>query len=182
MGYPDFVRHARGTVAIALALAITPAFIVGCAKAKKAAKGGGAPVSSVDPVTVAEMASAAPSSSAGYEAFHRAFTLHDAACAGGDFSQCVALGIDYEMAGKDLIDSVKLSGEICRALGATPPEGFNYELFLDEEGDVRKAAVRAVGRLSVAAATPAFLNRLADLYPPYGGKIARLQKLMRFMA
>ena len=30
----------------------------------------------------------------------------------------VALGIDYEMAGKDLIDSVKLSGEICRALGA----------------------------------------------------------------
>ncbi len=46
----------------------------------------------------------------------------------------VALGIDYEMAGKDLIDSVKLSGEICRALGANPPEGFNYELFLDENG------------------------------------------------
>ena len=46
----------------------------------------------------------------------------------------VALGIDYEMAGKDLIDSVKLSGEIARALGALPPEGFNYELFLDEKG------------------------------------------------
>ena len=46
----------------------------------------------------------------------------------------VALGIDYEMAGKDLIDSVKLSGEICKALGGTPPEGFNYELFLDEKG------------------------------------------------
>jgi len=46
----------------------------------------------------------------------------------------VALGIDYEMAGKDLIDSVKLSSEICRALGANPPEGFNYELFLDEQG------------------------------------------------
>jgi lysyl-tRNA synthetase class 1 len=46
----------------------------------------------------------------------------------------LALGIDYEMAGKDLIDSVKLSGEICRALGGTPPEGFNYELFLDENG------------------------------------------------
>ena len=45
-----------------------------------------------------------------------------------------ALGVDYEMAGKDLIDSVKLSGEIVRALGATPPEGFNYELFLDEKG------------------------------------------------
>ena len=46
----------------------------------------------------------------------------------------VALGVDYEMAGKDLIDSVRLSGEICRALGGTPPEGFNYELFLDEQG------------------------------------------------
>jgi lysyl-tRNA synthetase, class I len=46
----------------------------------------------------------------------------------------VALGIDYEMAGKDLIDSVKLSGEICRALGGAPPEGFNSELFLDDKG------------------------------------------------
>ncbi len=45
-----------------------------------------------------------------------------------------ALGVDYEMAGKDLIDSVKLSGEIVRALGGTPPEGFIYELFLDEKG------------------------------------------------
>ncbi|HWK87173.1 MAG TPA: lysine--tRNA ligase [Xanthobacteraceae bacterium] len=46
----------------------------------------------------------------------------------------VALGVDYEMAGKDLIDSVKLSSQICRALDGTPPEGFNYELFLDEKG------------------------------------------------
>jgi lysyl-tRNA synthetase class 1 len=46
----------------------------------------------------------------------------------------VALGVDYEMSGKDLIDSVKLSAEICRALGAEPPEGFSYELFLDEKG------------------------------------------------
>ncbi len=46
----------------------------------------------------------------------------------------LALGVEYEMAGKDLIDSVKLSGEICRVLGGTPPEGFNYELFLDENG------------------------------------------------
>ncbi len=46
----------------------------------------------------------------------------------------VALGVDYEMAGKDLIDSVKLSGQIARVLGAEPPEGFNYELFLDEKG------------------------------------------------
>ncbi len=45
-----------------------------------------------------------------------------------------ALGVDYEMSGKDLIDSVKLSSKICKILGGTPPEGFNYELFLDEEG------------------------------------------------
>ncbi|HRK19354.1 MAG TPA: lysine--tRNA ligase [Hyphomicrobiaceae bacterium] len=45
-----------------------------------------------------------------------------------------ALGVDYEMAGKDLIDSVTLSSKICKALGGTPPEGFNYELFLDEKG------------------------------------------------
>ncbi|MFZ1962542.1 MAG: lysine--tRNA ligase [Roseiarcus sp.] len=45
-----------------------------------------------------------------------------------------ALGVDYEMAGKDLIDSVKLSSQIARALGAEPPAGFTYELFLDEKG------------------------------------------------
>lgn len=45
-----------------------------------------------------------------------------------------ALGVDYEMAGKDLIDSVTLSSKICRVLGEAPPEGFNYELFLDEHG------------------------------------------------
>ncbi len=47
----------------------------------------------------------------------------------------VALGVDYEMSGKDLIDSVRLSGQICRLLGARPPEGFTYELFLDEAGE-----------------------------------------------
>ena len=45
-----------------------------------------------------------------------------------------ALKVDYEMSGKDLIDSVKLASKICRVLGERPPEGFNYELFLDEEG------------------------------------------------
>ena len=43
-----------------------------------------------------------------------------------------ALGVDYEMSGKDLIDSVTLSGRICRILGSEPPAGFTYELFLDE--------------------------------------------------
>ncbi len=46
-----------------------------------------------------------------------------------------ALGVDYEMSGKDLIDSVKLANRITRVLGAPPPEGFNYELFLDEKGE-----------------------------------------------
>ena len=46
-----------------------------------------------------------------------------------------ALNINYEMSGKDLIDSVKLSGQICRVINGVPPEGFNYELFLDENGE-----------------------------------------------
>jgi lysyl-tRNA synthetase class 1 len=47
----------------------------------------------------------------------------------------VALGVDYEMSGKDLISSVEQSSKITRALGARPPEGFNYELFLDAKGE-----------------------------------------------
>ncbi|PHQ67824.1 MAG: lysine--tRNA ligase [Robiginitomaculum sp.] len=45
-----------------------------------------------------------------------------------------ALGVDYEMAGKDLIESTKVSSKICRVLGGTPPDGFNYEMFNDENG------------------------------------------------
>jgi lysyl-tRNA synthetase class 1 len=47
----------------------------------------------------------------------------------------LALGVDYEMSGKDLISSMELSSKIVKALGATPPAGFNYELFLDENGE-----------------------------------------------
>ncbi|MEE8351029.1 MAG: lysine--tRNA ligase [Rhodospirillales bacterium] len=46
-----------------------------------------------------------------------------------------ALQVDYEMSGKDLIDSVNLSGKICRVLGGKPPVGFTYELFLDDNGE-----------------------------------------------
>ena len=46
----------------------------------------------------------------------------------------MALGVDYEMSGKDLIDSVKQSSKICRVLGKTPPESLSYELFNDELG------------------------------------------------
>lgn len=45
-----------------------------------------------------------------------------------------ALGVDYEMSGKDLIDSVTQASKICRALGAKPPESLTYELFNDELG------------------------------------------------
>jgi lysyl-tRNA synthetase class 1 len=46
-----------------------------------------------------------------------------------------ALDVDYEMSGKDLIDSVRLSSRICKILGGRAPAGFTYELFLDENGE-----------------------------------------------
>jgi len=46
-----------------------------------------------------------------------------------------ALDVDYEMSGKDLIDSVRLGGRICRTIGGKPPVGFTYELFLDDRGE-----------------------------------------------
>ena len=45
-----------------------------------------------------------------------------------------ALGVDYEMYGKDLIQSAELSAKIVKILGGEPPEGFNFELFLDDQG------------------------------------------------
>lgn len=45
-----------------------------------------------------------------------------------------AFDVDYEMSGKDLIDSVKLSSQICRVIGGRAPENLTYELFLDEKG------------------------------------------------
>jgi len=47
----------------------------------------------------------------------------------------VALGVDYEMYGKDLIDSGVQSGKIARILGGRPPEGLIYEMFLDDKGE-----------------------------------------------
>jgi len=46
-----------------------------------------------------------------------------------------ALGVDYEMHGKDLIDSALLGGRICQILGGRKPETLVYELFLDEHGE-----------------------------------------------
>ena len=46
-----------------------------------------------------------------------------------------ALGVDYEMCGKDLTDSVTQSGKIVKVLGGRKPEGMIYELFLDAKGE-----------------------------------------------
>ncbi|MDE2569970.1 MAG: lysine--tRNA ligase [Sphingomonadales bacterium] len=47
----------------------------------------------------------------------------------------VALGVDYEMYGKDLTDSGVQSGKIAQILGGRKPEGLIYELFLDANGE-----------------------------------------------
>ncbi|RJY08280.1 lysine--tRNA ligase [Aurantiacibacter aquimixticola] len=46
-----------------------------------------------------------------------------------------ALGVDYEMYGKDLTDSGVQSGRIVKVLGGRKPEGLIYEMFLDENGE-----------------------------------------------
>ena len=43
--------------------------------------------------------------------------------------------VDFEMYGKDLIESAIVSGKVCETLGKKPPSGFAYELFLDEKGE-----------------------------------------------
>ena len=43
--------------------------------------------------------------------------------------------VDFEMYGKDLIESAILSSKICEAMGKKSPNGFAYELFLDEKGE-----------------------------------------------
>jgi lysyl-tRNA synthetase, class I len=47
----------------------------------------------------------------------------------------VALGVDYEMYGKDLTESGVQSGKIASILGGRKPEGLIYEMFLDEKGE-----------------------------------------------
>ena len=43
-----------------------------------------------------------------------------------------ALEVDFEASGKDLVDSVRVSNRVVKALGAEPPEAFHFELFMDE--------------------------------------------------
>tara|TARA_B100000470_G_scaffold183514_1_gene148446 strand:- start:154 stop:1716 length:1563 start_codon:yes stop_codon:yes gene_type:complete len=46
-----------------------------------------------------------------------------------------AFDVDFEMYGKDLIESAILSTKIIKLIGKTNPSGFTYELFLDEKGE-----------------------------------------------
>lgn len=46
-----------------------------------------------------------------------------------------ALGVDFEMYGKDHMSNTVVYDGICKALGGKPPEHFVYELFLDENGE-----------------------------------------------
>jgi len=46
-----------------------------------------------------------------------------------------ALDVDFEMYGKDLIESAILSTKIIKLIGKSNPSGFAYELFLDEKGE-----------------------------------------------
>jgi lysyl-tRNA synthetase class 1 len=45
-----------------------------------------------------------------------------------------ALGVDFEMFGKDHLPNQPIYARICEALGAEPPINYVYELFLDQEG------------------------------------------------
>jgi len=47
----------------------------------------------------------------------------------------ISFGVDYEMCGKDLTESVELGSKICRALGKKPPTNLIYEMFLDDKGE-----------------------------------------------
>lgn len=46
-----------------------------------------------------------------------------------------ALGIDFEMFGKDHLPNQAIYARICKALGAEPPVNYVFELFLDQEGE-----------------------------------------------
>ena len=54
--------------------------------------------------------------------------------------------VDYEMYGKDLVDSVRQSSRIVRLMGKQPPVGLCYEFFLDEEG---RGLASSAGRMGV---------------------------------
>ena len=59
----------------------------------------------------------------------------------------VCFDVDFEMYGKDLIESAILSSKIIKLIGKTNPSGFAYELFLDEKGEKFQNQKEMVSRL-----------------------------------
>ncbi|MBI04574.1 MAG: lysine--tRNA ligase [Pelagibacteraceae bacterium] len=58
----------------------------------------------------------------------------------------MALGVDYEMCGKDLTESVDLASKICKAIGKKSPVNLIYEMFLDEKGEkISKSIGNGIG-------------------------------------
>ena len=62
--------------------------------------------------------------------------VENANYSGNVIGQCAGMHLELTMRWlKDLIDSVALSSKINKQIGSRPPEGFNYELFLDQNGE-----------------------------------------------
>lgn len=84
------------------------------------------------------------------------------------------LGVDFEMSGKDLMDSVTLSSKICRVLGAEPPVSMTYELFLDEAGHkISKSVGNGVSMTEWLRYAPAY--SLCQFLFPNPGRARRIQ-------
>lgn len=91
-------------------------------------------------------------------------------------------GINYEMYGKDLIESAKLSKQIAKILGGKPPVDMFYEMFLDEQG--RKIS-KSVGKgLTVENftrwGTPESLNYLMFKNPRQQKKLSN-ETVLQYM-
>jgi lysyl-tRNA synthetase class 1 len=85
-----------------------------------------------------------------------------------------ALGVDFEMSGKDLMESVTLSSKICRVLGAEPPVSMTYELFLDGAGHkISKSVGNGVSMAEWLRYAPA--DSLCQFLFPNPGRARRIQ-------
>ena len=102
----------------------------------------------------------------------------------------VALGVDYEMYGKDLIPSRRAVDQICKSPAARRPRQYMYELFLDEQGQKISKSKGNGHRLDEwlaygaggepgAVHVPEAAHRQAALFrrdPQGGGRIHRLPR------
>ena len=72
--------------------------------------------------------------------------------------------VDFEMYGKDLTESAILSNKICKTLGKNPPNGFAYELFLDEKGE--KISKSKGNGISIVSGLDMHHRKSVSLYVP----------------